>query len=57
MTTTSVQLRQRAIRLSERVREDPDLAEKLGIRVDFQETSKKELTGNKDRKGADHESE
>ncbi|MBQ8063500.1 MAG: hypothetical protein IJ230_06140 [Clostridia bacterium] len=35
MTTATATARQKAIRLSQKVRENPDLAKSLGIRVDF----------------------
>lgn len=54
MTTVTTNARMAAIRLSERVRQDPDLAKKLGIRVDFQNRNSSNDLYSKIRKGVDH---
>ena len=56
MATTTVGARQTAIRLSNRVRKDPDLAKKLGIRVDFKQQALNEHKSTEHRKDVKHES-
>ncbi len=54
MATVTTTARLTAIRLSEKVRQEPELAKKLGIRVDFQTKKNTKDINDKDRKGADH---
>ena len=56
LATTTANARQPAIRLSNRVRKDPDLAKKLGIRVDFKQQALNEHTSTEHRKDVKHES-
>ena len=56
MATTTANARQTAIRLSNRVRKDPDLAKKLGIRVDFKQQAFNGNTSTEHRKDVRHES-
>jgi len=56
VATKTVVARQTAIRLSNRVRKDPDLAKRLGIRVDFKQTNKDQKIETEHRKDVRHES-
>ena len=56
MATKTVVARQTAIRLSNRVRKDPELAKSLGIRVDFKQTNKDQKIETEHRKDVRHES-
>ena len=56
MATTTANARQTAIRLSHRVRKDPDLAKRLGIRVDFKQTNTNQKIETEHRKDVRHES-
>lgn len=54
MATVTTTARLTAIRLSEKVRQDPELAERLGIRVDFQTETNSNNINEESRKDADH---
>jgi len=56
VATKTVVARQTAIRLSNRVRKDPELAKSLGIRVDFKQTNKDQKIETEHRKDVRHES-
>ena len=56
MATKTVVARQTAIRLSNRVRKDPDLAKKLGVRVDFKQQALNGYTSTEHRKDVKDES-
>ena len=56
MATKTVVARQTAIRLSNRVRKDPELAKSLGIRVDFKQTNKDQKIETEHRKDVKDES-
>lgn len=55
MTTATATARQKAIRLSEKVRQDPALAKTLGIRVDFKTDNNDQHTEPEQRKDVSNE--
>lgn len=55
MTTATATARQKAIRLSQKVRENPDLARSLGIRVDFNQEHNDQHRKPEQRKDVTHE--
>jgi hypothetical protein len=55
VATTTANARQTAIRLSNRVQKDPDLAKRLGVRVDFKQQAFNGNTSTEHRKDVTHE--